>query len=142
MLENDAIKIIDYKDMLKRSISTFSKAKKYYKSVLDDFKESGEIDFFANELKFINEVQGKENFKKITGYDYIDFYFDKNNIKTEENILKLVQLEIMRTGKQEVAKRTNLTIPTINKIFKSRNMTYKTFFNLTNALQIEIRAML
>jgi DNA-binding phage protein len=101
-------------------------------------RKENDLKHYISTLNLIYEVQGADNFKKITGFSYTDFNFNIENIKTEEDILKLVQLNIIKTGKQEVAKKSGLTVPTINKIFESKNMTYKTFFSLTNALNLEV----
>jgi DNA-binding phage protein len=130
-------KTYDYIDLIKKNLSDFKYAKTYYTYTLKDFKEDKDLKSFEFVLNLIFEVQGADNFKKITGFNYDDFTMDSGDIK---DLLKLIQVFIMINGKKEVAERSKLTIPTINKIFKPNvNLTIDTLNNLVETLDIKYK---
>lgn len=59
---------------------------------------------------------------------------ENNNMK---DLVGLVKLSILLNGKQNIAKKTGLTIPTINRIFEpDANITINTLNNLIDALDL------
>lgn len=129
----------NHEDLIKEQMQDFDTAKVYYKQALRSLKEKNSYKFFFHILNILNETQSKDNFKKITGFNYIDFNIDMSNIKTEEDVLKILQLSIIKAGKTNVMRESGLTMPTINKIFNNQgDINLKTFFTLSKVLNLKI----
>ena len=135
------MKTYSYEILSKNEYSDFDNAKKMYKSVVKVYKETNDKEFLLNELKILFEVQGSENFKKITGFDYNTLQ-EESYINTMDDLLKIIQAKILIFGKNDVVKKTGLSIPTINRFFsETKDVSLKTLFNITDSLNIKLKIM-
>ena len=93
-------------------------AKSFYDKIYVLYKQTDEEAFFLSELKNIAEIQGKDNFKKITGfsYEYIDDtnsdIITLNNLKAKLNFwTKLKSIDF-------IVEKTKIKQEEIEKILK------------------------
>jgi hypothetical protein len=81
----------DWSETHSKNLKDIKYSKRFYKEILRIFKNTGEDYFFTNGLSNIFEVQGQENFKLITGYDYKDLG-TASEIKTLNDLIKKIRL--------------------------------------------------
>ena len=131
------LKTYNYDNLLEEQLSNIDTAKIYYREALKTLKEENKSDFLFYILDVMNKVLSKEDFKKITKFDYINF----SKQEETKDVLKSIQLAILKTGKTNVIKKSGLTMPTINKLFnlqKQEEIKLKTFFSLINSLDLQL----
>ena len=93
---NDVISLEIYNN---EALKDLKFARILYNEVYNLYKQTDEEIFFINILKNILVVQGKENFKKITGFDsgYIENNGNKTKLETlgqlKDNIKFIIQLK-------------------------------------------------
>lgn len=133
------LKTYPYEILLKRNYEDFNKCFDRFKAVLKVAKEENDKDFLLEELKTLYEVQGSENFKKITGFNYEDL--DDNNIKTMDDLLRLIQAKILLYGKSAFVRKSGLTMPTINRFFNNKDVSAKTLFKVIDCLGIRFKVV-
>lgn len=108
-------------------------AKSFYDKIYVLYKQTDEEAFFLSELKNIAEIQGKDNFKKITGfsYEYIDDtnsdIITLNNLKAKLNFwtkLKSIDFIVEKTKikQEEIEKilklKEDLNLDNLQKLIK------------------------
>ncbi len=111
-------------------------AKSFYDKIYVLYKQTDEEAFFLGELKNIAEIQGKDNFKKITGfsYEYIDDtnsdIITLNNLKAKLNFLiKLKSIDYIvektKVKQEEIEKilklKEDLNLDNLQKLIKFLN---------------------
>lgn len=111
-------------------------AKSFYDKIYVLYKQTDEEAFFLSELKNIAEIQGKDNFKKITGfsYEYIDDtnsdIITLNNLKAKLNFLiKLKSIDYIvektKIKQEEIEKilklKEDLNLDNLQKLIKFLN---------------------
>ena len=130
------IETYNFIDLIKKDFKDFEDAKEYYKLHLKLFKKEGKVNNFIYILSILHEVQGDENFKKITGFDYTEVPQEKGD--DLNYLIKYIKLSIILNGKKTIKEKTGLTIPTINKLFKpNSNITINTLNTLIEALGLK-----
>lgn len=67
------LKTYDFINLIGNNFKNFEDAKEYYKLHLKMFQKERNIKNFKFILDTLYKIQGKDNFKKITGLDYKEF---------------------------------------------------------------------
>ena len=93
-------------------------AKSFYDKIYVLYKQTDEEAFFLSELKSIAEIQGKDNFKKITGFSYE--YIDNTNsdIVTLNNLKAKLNFLIKLKSVDYIVEKTKIKQEEIEKILK------------------------
>ena len=131
-----ALETYDFVNLIEDNFKNFEDAKEYYKLHLKIFKKEQNIKNFIFILNTLYKVQGKDNFKKITGFDYIKF--SQNEKHDLNDFINFIKLYILLNGKQNIKNKTGLAMPTINRFFEHncnifiKTMNLKYSINLSN----------
>ena len=115
------MELYDFFELHNRELKDFGYAKSFYGAVLKQFFEDKNISYFNNFLKRLYDIQGSENFKKITGFDYSLIANKQNDMS---GLIDMLSVFVKIKGKKNTAQESGLSIPTINNILsKDKNIT-------------------
>ena len=132
--------VFDFFELHNKELENFDYAKSFYKAVLNNFKRDNDVNYLITFLKELSDIQGYDNFKKITGFEYKKLLNVNGNIQNNgQNLLDILQIFVKLKGKKQTSEATGLSIPTINNVFKNdKNITLLTLNKLLNLFNINI----
>ena len=113
--------VFDFFELHNKELENFDYAKSFYKAVLNNFKRDNDVNYLITFLKELSDIQGYDNFKKITGFEYKKLLNVNGNIQNNgQNLLDILQIFVKLKGKKQTSEATGLSIPTINNVFKNK----------------------
>ena len=114
---NEMINLEDYNNEVLKD-TKFAKA--LYNEIYNLYRQTNEEMFFINILKNILMVQGKENFKKITGFEsnYIENKDNKNKLETLEQLKNSLKFIIQLKSIDYIIEKTKIKKEDIEQILK------------------------
>ena len=132
--------VFDFFELHNKELENFDYAKSFYKAVLNNFKRDNDVNYLITFLKELSDIQGYDNFKKITGFEYKKLLNVNGNIQNNgQNLLDILQIFVKLKGKKQTSEATGLSIPNINNVFKNdKNITLLTLNKLLNLFNINI----
>ena len=89
----NTIKLESLQDIKNNSLKDIKYAKTYFNQIMSSYGEDNEADsFLMNELKNIFNIQGKDNFENISGFDFSEINSTKSleTVKDLQNRIKLI----------------------------------------------------
>lgn len=93
-------------------------AKSFYDKIYLLYKQTDEEMFFLSELKNIAEMQGKDNFKKITGFSYECIDGTNSDITTLNNLKAKLNFRVKLKSIDFIVEKTKVKQEEIVKILK------------------------
>lgn len=117
--EKDNDKTINLEEYNNEILKDLKFAKMLYNEVYSLYKQTDEEIFFINILKNILVVQGKENFKKITGFEsnYIENK-DNKKLETLEQLKNNLKFIIQLKSIDYISEKTKIKKENIEQILK------------------------
>lgn len=118
--EKDNDKTINLEEYNNEILKDIKFAKTLYNEIYNLFKQTNEEIFFMNILKNILVVQGKENFKKITGFEsnYIENKDNKDKLETLEQLKNSLKFIIQLKSIDYIIEKTKIKKEDIEQILK------------------------